>query len=115
MIPSSGGGGHGMDLVVSSGARFCDETESGCPVSSDSLERVASEVVACRRGPVRPAAEQADANRVRSMPDLPGTRSGALAAPPGGRRPRGRGDAFVSTHVASNGSRGALAGAEISP
>src|SRR2546422_10419421 len=51
MIPSSGGGGHGMDLVVSSGARFCDETESGCPVSSDSLERVASEVVACRRCP----------------------------------------------------------------
>ena len=40
-----------MDLVVSSGARFCDETESGCPVSSDSLERVASEVVACRRCP----------------------------------------------------------------
>src|SRR2546429_9298589 len=51
MIPSSGGGGHGMDLVVSLGARFCDETESGCPVSSDSLERVASEVVACRRCP----------------------------------------------------------------
>src|SRR5256712_13831511 len=51
MISSSGGGGRRMDLVVSLGARFCDRTESGCPVSSDSLEGVASEIVACRRCP----------------------------------------------------------------
>src|SRR2546428_8630949 len=51
MIPSSGGGGHPMDLVVSLGARFCRRTESGWPVSSESLEVVASEVVACRRCP----------------------------------------------------------------
>ncbi len=40
-----------MDLVVSVGARFCDPTESGSPVSADRLERVASEIVACRRCP----------------------------------------------------------------
>ena len=51
MISASGGGGHRMDLAVSLGARFCDRTESGCPVSSDNLEGVASEVVACRRCP----------------------------------------------------------------
>src|SRR2546425_9903554 len=51
MSPSSGGGGHPMDLVVSLGAGLCRRTESGWPVSPDSLERVASEVVACRRCP----------------------------------------------------------------
>src|SRR2546426_3806416 len=51
MIPSSGGGGHPVDLVVSSGARFCCGTESGCPMSSDNLEQVVSEIVACRRCP----------------------------------------------------------------
>src|SRR3989475_10147196 len=51
MISSSGGGGHRMDLVVSLGARFCDRTESGCPVSSDNLEGVDAEIVACRRCP----------------------------------------------------------------
>jgi len=40
-----------MDLVVSVGARFCDPTESGSLVSADRLERVASEIVACRRCP----------------------------------------------------------------
>src|SRR2546425_7953470 len=51
-IPSSGGGGHPMDLAVSlGGARFCDGTESGWPVSSDSLEVVTSEIVECRRCP----------------------------------------------------------------
>jgi len=40
-----------MDLAVSLGARFCDRTESGCPVSSDNLEGVAAEIVACRRCP----------------------------------------------------------------
>src|SRR5881409_4329460 len=51
MISSSGGGGHRMDLVVSLGARFCDRTECGCQVSSDRLERVTSEIVACRKCP----------------------------------------------------------------
>jgi len=40
-----------MDLVVSSGACFCHRTESGWPVSSNNLESVASDVVACRRCP----------------------------------------------------------------
>src|SRR2546427_364169 len=44
MIPSIGGGGHPMDLVVSLGARFCRRTESGWPVSSDGLESLASAV-----------------------------------------------------------------------
>src|SRR3989442_331728 len=115
MIPSSGGGGHPVDLVGSSGARFCCGTESGCPMSSDNLEQVVSEIVACRRGAVRPAPEQADPDRIRPMPALPGTRGGALAAPPGGRRPRGRGDAGVPAHVARDGSRPSIARAEVPP
>src|SRR6266704_3019449 len=51
MISSFAGGGHRMDLVVSLGARFCERTDSRCPVSSANLEGVASEVVACRRCP----------------------------------------------------------------
>ena len=40
-----------MNLAVSLGARFCDETECGYPVVSDRLERVASDIVACRQCP----------------------------------------------------------------
>src|SRR2546425_760460 len=51
IVPSSGCGGHPMDLVVSLGACFCDGTESGWPVSSESLEDVSSEIVECRKCP----------------------------------------------------------------
>src|SRR6266704_762330 len=49
---SSGGGGSAEDLSVFHGAHaFCDGMECGCQVSSDRLERVTSEIVACRKCP----------------------------------------------------------------
>ncbi len=68
-----------------------------------------------RRGTVRSATEQADANRVRPMPAVLGARGGALAEPSCGRRPRGRGDAGLPAHMARDGSRRSHTRAEVSP